>query len=201
MKCYRSARDVLAAVERAIAGDKPVKHTKTLLEVTRILHDGRRYFWVGIYLVIGKQAVRAAFSGPEAEQEPCASIALGRGNVGSAAQEGRTRVVPDVGADTAYIRCFRETRSEVATPVKIAGRVIGVLDVESDRLNAFAGKERVLLAKIAGKLARFLTGKGKYVVRKYREGAVEPAEARGYQPSSERSMEQSRKVAAGEKAR
>jgi len=201
MKRYRSARDVLAAVERALAGDKPVQHTETLQEITRILHDDRHYFWVGIYLVIGKQAVRVAFSGPEAEQEPCASIALGRGNVGSTAQDGKRRVVPDVSADTAYIRCFHETRSEIATPIKIAGRVIGVLDAESDRLNEFGSEDRVLLGNVAGKLARFLTGKGKYVVRRFREGAVEPAEARGYQPSSERSMEPSRKVAAGEKSR
>lgn len=201
MKSYRSARDVLAAVEQATAGDKPAQHTETLQEITRILHDGRHYLWVGIYLVIGKQAVRAAFSGPEAEQEPCASIALGRGNVGSAAQEGKTRVVPDVSADKVYIRCFHETRSETAIPIKIAGRVVGVLDAESERLNAFGSEERVLLAQVAGKLARFLTGKGKYVVRRFREGAVEPAQVRGYQPSSERSMEQSRKVAAGEKSR
>ncbi len=200
MKSYRSARDLLAAVERAIAGDKPA-HSETLQEITRILHDGRHYLWVGIYLVIGKQAVRAAYSGPEAEQEPCASIALGRGNVGSAAQDGRTRVVPDVSDDAAYIRCFHETRSETATPIKIAGRVVGVLDAESERLNAFGSEERVLLAKVAGKLARFLTGKGKYVARRFRGGAVEPVEARGYQPSSERSMEPSRKVAAGEKSR
>ena len=68
MKSYRSARDVLASVERAIADDHPVQHTDTLQEITRILHDDRYYFWVGIYLVIGKQAVRAAFSGPEAAQ-------------------------------------------------------------------------------------------------------------------------------------
>ncbi|MBZ5646025.1 MAG: GAF domain-containing protein [Acidobacteriia bacterium] len=201
MKSYRSARDVLAAVERAIAGDKPVQHTKTLQEITRILHDDRHYFWVGIYLVMGKQAVRAAFRGPEAEQEPCASIALGRGNVGSAAQDGRVRVVPDVSADQAYLRCFHETTSEIATPIKIAGRVIGVLDAESDQMDAFGGEDRVLLKNVAGKLALFLTGKGKYIVRKFREGSAQPAEVRGYQPSSERPMERSRKVAAGENPR
>src|SRR5512142_3143300 len=100
MKSYRSARKVLAAVERAIAEDRPGQPRDTLHEITRILHDDRNYFWVAIYLVHGNQAVRTAFSGPEAEQEPCASIALGRGNVGSAAQDGRVRVVPDVSTDS-----------------------------------------------------------------------------------------------------
>lgn len=202
MKRYRSARDVTAAVERAIADDRSGHHhAEPLPEITRILHDDRHYFWVAIYLVIGNQAVRVAYAGPEAEQEPCASIALGRGNVGAAAQDGHARVVPDVSADPQYLRCFQQTQSEIATPIKIAGRVLGVLDAESERKNGFSGEDRVLLKDVAGKLALFLTGTGKYLVRKAREAAVQPAESRGYQPSSERSLEQSRKVAAGEKLR
>ncbi len=200
MKSYRSARDVLASVERAIADDQPGSHTDTLHEITRILHDDRHYFWVAIYLVHGNQVVRIAFSGPEAEEEPCASIALGRGNVGSVAQDGHARVVPDVSADKTYLRCFHQTQSEIATPIKLAGRVIGVLDAESERRNGFSGQDRVLLKDVAGKLALFLTSEGKYLVRKVRESAP-AAQARGYKPSSDRSLEQSRKVAAGEKPR
>ncbi len=201
MKSYRSARDVLAAVERAIADDQPGPHNQTLQEITRILHDDRHYFWVAIYLVQGNQAVRAAFSGPEAEQEPCASIVLGRGNVGSAAQDGQARVVPDVEADKTYLRCFPQTKSEIATPIKLAGRVLGVLDAESERRNGFRGEDRVLLKDVAGKLALVLTGAGKYLVRKSREAVAQTAPTRGYQPSSDRSLGQSRKVAAGEKPR
>ena len=202
MKSYRSARDVMAAVERAIADDKPLtSHTDPLREITRILHDDRHYFWVAIYLLNGDQAVRTAYCGPEAEQGPCASIALGRGNVGSAAQDGRARVVPDVSADSTYLRCFHQTQSEIATPIKLAGRVLGVLDAEGERVNGFSGEDRVLLKDVAGKLARFLTSGGKYRVRKSREAAAAAAPSRGYQPSSDRSVEQSRKVAAGEKLR
>ncbi len=201
MKSYRSARDVVASVERAIADDRPGSHTDTLHEVTRILHDDRHYFWVAIYLVHGNQAVRTAFSGPEAEEEPCASIALGRGNVGSAAQDGHARLVPDVSADKTYLRCFHQTQSEIATPIKLPGRVIGVLDAESERRNGFSAEDRVLLKDVAGKLALFLTSQGKYLVRKARETAAPAAQSRGYQPSSDRSLEQSRKVAAGEKPR
>ncbi len=201
MKSYRSAREVLAAVKRAIADDQPGSRTDTLHEITRILHDDRHYFWVAIYLVHGNQAVRKAFSGPEAEQEPCTAIALGRGNVGAAAQDGHARFVPDVSADKTYLRCFHQTQAEIATPIKIAGRVLGVLDAESDRRNGFSGEDRVLLKGVAGTLALFLTGDGKYLVRKLRESAAPTAQSRGYQPSSDRSLEQSRKVAAGEKPR
>ncbi len=199
MKSYRSAREVLAAVERALGADEPANHTETLQQVTRILHEDRHYFWTGIYLVVGKQAVRVAYSGPEPKHEPCATIALGRGNVGGAAQDGRARVVADVNDDRAYLRALDETKSEIATPIKLAGRVIGVINVESDRANGLAAEDRVLQKDVAQKLARFLTGKGKYIARKYREGLA-PEPVRGHQPSSER-PEFSRKVAAGEKPR
>src|SRR5207244_7855770 len=58
------------------------------------------------------------------------------------------------------------TRKKVIVAMKIAGREIGFLNVESNRENAFGGDERVLLERVAGLLAKFLTGPGKYLVRK-----------------------------------
>lgn len=58
------------------------------------------------------------------------------------------------------------TRKKVIVSMKIAGREVGFLNVESDRENAFGSEERVLLERVAGLLARFLVGPGKYLVRK-----------------------------------
>ncbi len=58
------------------------------------------------------------------------------------------------------------TRKKVIVSMKIAGREIGFLNVESGRDNAFGSEERVLLERVAGLLAKFLTGPGKYLVRK-----------------------------------
>ena len=58
------------------------------------------------------------------------------------------------------------TIKKILVTMKVAGREIGYLNVESDRENAFGSEERVLLERIAGLLARFLTGPGKYLVRK-----------------------------------
>jgi hypothetical protein len=58
------------------------------------------------------------------------------------------------------------TRKKILITMKIAGREIGYLNVESDRENAFGPQERVLLERVAGALAGFLTGRGKYLVRK-----------------------------------
>ncbi len=62
------------------------------------------------------------------------------------------------------------TRKKVIVSMKIAGREVGFLNVESDRENAFGSEERVLLERVAGMLAKFLVGPGRYLVRK----AVEP---------------------------
>ena len=58
------------------------------------------------------------------------------------------------------------TVKKIVIAIKIAGREIGFLNVESDRESAFGAEDRVLLERVAGLLARFLTGRGKYLVRR-----------------------------------
>jgi GAF domain-containing protein len=66
--------------------------------------------------------------------------------------------------------CFIETKSEIVLPIKIGARILGVIDVESDRLDAFSSQERVLLEQTAELLARYLTtNQGKLLLRKARE--------------------------------
>jgi hypothetical protein len=61
--------------------------------------------------------------------------------------------------------------------MKIAGREIGFLNVESNRENAFGADERVLLERVAAMLAKFLVGPGKYLVRKASEPETKPRAA------------------------
>lgn len=58
------------------------------------------------------------------------------------------------------------TVKKIVVSIKIAGREIGFLNVESDRASAFGTEDQVLLERVAARLARFLTGPGKYLVRK-----------------------------------
>ncbi|HEX3104807.1 MAG TPA: hypothetical protein VHQ22_10185 [Terriglobales bacterium] len=69
------------------------------------------------------------------------------------------------------------TRKKVIVAMKIAGREIGFLNVESNRENAFGADERVLLERVAGLLAKFLTRAGKYLVRKAGEPEQKPKAA------------------------
>jgi putative methionine-R-sulfoxide reductase with GAF domain len=67
------------------------------------------------------------------------------------------------------------TVKKIVVAIKIAGREVGFLNVESDRQTAFGGEDRVLLERVAGLLARFLTGSGKYLVR--RASQIKPSSA------------------------
>jgi L-methionine (R)-S-oxide reductase len=181
VKTYRSAREVLGAVEQVLAvkprlasrGRLPLREIRgaqfqesPLVQVARLLQKGRQYFAVTIFLDAGGRLLRVASAGPAPR---CAAMLLGEGNVGQAARTGAPKVVPDVSLDPQYVAVFPETRSELVMPIKIGAHVSGVIDVESDRLKAFAFQDRVLLRKIATVLARFLAGPGKYLVMKARQ--------------------------------
>jgi hypothetical protein len=61
-----------------------------------------------------------------------------------------------------------ETRAKILIAMKLASRELRVLSVESDHDSAFGSEDRVLLEAVADALARFLTGRGKYLVRRAR---------------------------------
>jgi putative methionine-R-sulfoxide reductase with GAF domain len=69
------------------------------------------------------------------------------------------------------------TRKKMVVTMKVAGRELGFLNVESDRENAFGAEDRVLLDRVAGMLARFLAGPGKYLVLKAAKPAPKPRAA------------------------
>jgi PAS domain S-box-containing protein len=64
-------------------------------------------------------------------------IPIGKGMTGYAAATGKTQVSGDVSQDPHYIRDVEETKSELAVPIKSGKKVLGVLDIQSDKLNAF----------------------------------------------------------------
>jgi len=80
--------------------------------------------------------------GPESEQN--LHLKCGEGLVGAAATSGNEVIVDDVASDPRYIQANPETRSEIAVPIKIDNRVIGVINLESSDHDAFdrAGRDR-----------------------------------------------------------
>ena len=110
------------------------------------------YSWVGIYWVEGSDLVLGPWRGPQATEHT--RIPVGTGICGAAAASGRSEVVDDVSADPRYLACFASTRSEIVVPILRDGRVIGEIDVDSDRPAAFTPADRRFLEAVAGLIAR-----------------------------------------------
>jgi hypothetical protein len=106
-----------------------------------------------------------------------------------AIEENRQQLLGASAETSVEAPALPNTRSKIVVAIKIASRKLGVLVVESDRENAFSPAERVLLKRLAVVLARFLTGRGKYIVRKTREtvaaSRMVDVPARRPQPASE----------------
>ncbi|MBC7449009.1 MAG: GAF domain-containing protein [Hymenobacteraceae bacterium] len=123
------------------------------------LRQALGFFWVGIYYVRrsgtgnSEELVLGPFQGPIA----CTRIRHGRGVCGAAWAEARTIVVPDVEAFPGHIACSSESKSEIVVPVFSAdGRVVAVLDVDSDHLNDFSAEvDQAPLEEVATLLARY----------------------------------------------
>jgi hypothetical protein len=105
------------------------------------------------------------------------------------------------GANVPQVSCEREpappAKSRVEVPIKIASRTLGALQAESDR--TFAAPDHVLLRQVAARLARFLTSRGKALMRHAESASHKRGnkpESRGYQPASAKTA--SLRMAAGE---
>jgi GAF domain-containing protein len=139
--------------EAIAAADSPESAMR--ITVSRLRDALPAYTWVGIYLLQGRELVLGPFVG---KPSPHARIALDRGICGAAASAGETIVVDDVTADPRYLACSLETRSEIVVPIMRGNRVLGEIDVDSDRPAAFGSRDRDLLEGIATALADRLAG-------------------------------------------
>jgi GAF domain-containing protein len=106
------------------------------------------FFWTGFY-VVDPEKPHELVVGPYQGTLGCLRIAFGRGVCGTAAATARTQVVPDVHAFPGHIACDSRSASEIVAPVfDRAGRLIAVLDVDSERPAAFDGLDAEWLERI-----------------------------------------------------
>ncbi|MGB7760980.1 MAG: GAF domain-containing protein [Bryobacteraceae bacterium] len=81
------------------------------------------------------------------------SIALGEGLTGTAAARREPVLVGDVRSDPRYLNAVDAVRTELAVPMIVRNRLVGVIDLESTRLNAYSEYDRALLRLIAARVA------------------------------------------------
>jgi L-methionine (R)-S-oxide reductase len=140
---------VLATLTAAILAERDPRSAmeRTVAILKQELSD---YTWVGIYLLEGDELVLGPFLG---KPSPHTRIPLGSGICGAAATQRATIVVDDVNADPRYLACSVETKSEIVVPIMDGGRVLGEIDIDSDRPAAFGAADRTLIEAVAALLA------------------------------------------------
>lgn len=122
----------------------------------------RGYRWVGIYKVTRRECVIVAGTGEEPPTYP--RFPATQGLCGAVVESGETLVVPDVQIDPRYLPTFWTTRSEIVVPIahESKPRVCGIIDVESDKVNAFTEDDRDFLEHAAVLLAQAICSPKKH---------------------------------------
>ncbi len=119
-----------------------------MANVAAMIHETFRFWWTGFYRVVGEELVLGPFQGPLA----CSRIKFGRGVCGTAWKEQRTQVVPDVEQFPGHIACSSASKSEIVVPLFKEGKVIAVLDIDSEHLATFDDTDKLWLERILEKL-------------------------------------------------
>ena len=134
---------LLPQIKALVEGES--NRVANLANVAAALKQTFGFFWVGFYLVEDGELVLGPFQGPIA----CTRIRYGRGVCGTAWKEGKTLVVPDVDKFPGHIACSSASRSEIVVPIYTKEKeVVGVLDIDSDRLAEFDETDREWLERI-----------------------------------------------------
>ena len=119
-----------------------------MANVAAMIHATFGFWWTGFYRVVGEELVLGPFQGPLA----CSRIAYGRGVCGTAWQEARTQVVPDVEQFPGHIACSSASKSEIVVPMFKDGKVVAVLDIDSEHLATFDETDKMWFERIVEKL-------------------------------------------------
>jgi putative methionine-R-sulfoxide reductase with GAF domain len=147
-----------AEVSRAVA---EIRDQDELLQrVSELISERFGYYHVGVFLLdeSGYGAVLRAANSPGGQRMLARGHRLtvgATGIVGFVTGTGRSRVALDVGHDAYHLENpdLPETRSELALPLRISGRVIGALDVQSMEPDAFEPEDVSVLAALADQIA------------------------------------------------
>jgi putative methionine-R-sulfoxide reductase with GAF domain len=124
--------------------------------VAEMIRQASGCYWVGIFEIANMEAVAVAWTGSEAPA--FLRFPLTRGITRDVVKTGRTTVVNDVLKDARYLVAFSTTRAEVIAPVTDAGgTVVGTIEADADKVNAFADADAQFLDQCASRILPLFT--------------------------------------------
>jgi L-methionine (R)-S-oxide reductase len=149
-------KDLIPMIDAA--GVRASSSTDFMSEIVALLHKNLlKYNWVGFYMIeLGGKEPMLVLGPFKGSMTPHTRIPLNQGICGAAASSGKTVVVDDVSADSRYLACSVETKSEIVVPVFVKGFVVGELDIDSHFPAAFGGEDRILCEHAAKALGKWM---------------------------------------------
>jgi GAF domain-containing protein len=142
------AAKVYAEIDTLLKHSHPSKAIGRVCVLLR--REFEQYSWVGIYLLQGETLHLVGWDGKEATEHT--AIPLAKGICGQAARENRTVVVGDVDSNPEYLSCFPYTKSEIVVPITSGETVLGEIDIDGDRPNAYDDSDKRFLEGVASRL-------------------------------------------------
>jgi len=130
----------LRAQLEALIGDERDAIANLANAAALIWHTAPELNWAGFYL---RRRENELVLGPFQGKPACVRISVGKGVCGTAVARGASVLVEDVHAFPGHIACDGASRSELVVPIRHAGRVIGVLDLDSPRIGRFTEVDRM----------------------------------------------------------
>ena len=159
-KLEERARQLQVVSEVANAAASIQDPDQLLEESTSLISNSFGFYHVGIFLLSqsGENAILQAANSEGGQRMLARNHFLPvdlNSIVGYAAKTQAPRIARDTGADAVHFTNpdLPETRSEMAVPLKIGARLIGVLDVQSSQKNAFSEDDVAILSTLGNQLA------------------------------------------------
>ncbi|MBI2280360.1 MAG: GAF domain-containing protein [Bacteroidetes bacterium] len=143
-------KTLLPQIEALVFGEQDI--IANLANIGAALKSTFHFLWVGFYLVKNEELVLGPFQGSIA----CTRIKKGKGVCGTAWQQAKTIIVPNVDEFPGHIACSSASKSEIVLPVfNKKNEIIMVLDIDSEELNTFDETDEKHLLQITKLIMSF----------------------------------------------
>lgn len=124
-----------------------------------MIREACRCYWAGIFEIADNEARAVAWTGAEAPA--FLHFPLTRGITRDVVRSRKAEMVNDVLKDSRYLVAFSTTRAEIIAPIiDGSGNVVGTIEVDSDKVNAFTQSDMQFLEQCAARLAPLFTKRG-----------------------------------------
>ena len=94
--------------------------------------------WAGFYKMTDGKLVLGPFQGKVA----CVEIAVGKGVCGTAVEKDEVQLITDVHTFPGHIACDCASNSEIVVPIRVDGKIWGVLDIDSPLIGRFSEEDK-----------------------------------------------------------